>query len=103
MKFGPYLVRVFYPEQPRVRWKCTSPDHIGRECPDYYCFNCDQPHTASFCEEHIKCSLCKAEDHLAIDCFGNWGPRTLAQRFPQGDEEPVDESTPLHLDQTDDD
>ena len=108
MKFGPYLVRVFYPEQPRVCWKCASPDHIGKDCPEFYCFNCDQPgHTARFCEEHIKCSLCKSEDHLAIDCPGNWGRRTMAQRTPERTEEPAeepaDESTPQDLDHLDDD
>lgn len=83
MKFGPYLVRIFYPGQPRVCWKCGSPDHFGRDCPDFYCFNCDQSgHRAHACGEHIKCSLCKSEEHLAIDCPGNWGRRTLAQRSP---------------------
>ena len=83
MRFGPYLVRIFYPGQPRVCWKCGSPDHFGRDCPDFYCFNCDQSgHRAHACGEHIKCSLCKSEEHLAIDCPGNWGRRTLAQRSP---------------------
>ena len=88
MKFGPFLVRIFYPEQPRVCWKCNSPDHIGRVCPEYYCFNCDQTgHQSHACEERIKCSLCKSEEHLAIDCPGNWGRRTLAERTPQREEE----------------
>ena len=60
MKFGPYLLRIFYPGQPKNCWKCASPDHIGRECPDSFCFNCDQSgHQAHACEERIKCSLCK--------------------------------------------
>ena len=83
MKFGPFLVLIFYPEQPRVCWKCNSPDHIGRVCPDDYCFNCDQTgHQSHACEERIKCSLCKSEEHLAIDCPGSWGRRTLAERTP---------------------
>ena len=97
---GPFLVRVFYPGQPKVCWKCASPDHIGRECPSQYCFNCDRcGHLAHDCDELIKCSLCKSEDHLAIDCPANWGRRTLAQRtLPRtGEPEPamdtVDEST----------
>ena len=91
MRFGPYLVRIFYPNQPRVCWKCGSSEHIGRACPDHYCFNCDKPgHLAYACEERLKCSLCKAEDHLAIDCPGNWGRRTRAQRTPRRTEEPPD-------------
>ena len=89
IKFGPFWVRVFYPGQPKVCWKCASPDHIGRECPSQYCFNCDKcGHLAHDCDELIKCSLCKSEDHLAIDCPANWGRRTLAQRNPPRTEEP---------------
>ena len=89
IKFGPFLVRVFYPGQPKVCWKCASPDHIGRECPSQSCFNCDKcGHLARDCDELIKCSLCKSEDHLAIDCPANWGQRTLAQRTPPRTEEP---------------
>ena len=89
IKFGPFLVRVFYPGQPKVCSKCASPDHIGRECPSLSCFNCDKcGHLARDCDELIKCSLCKSEDHLAIDCPANWGQRTLAQRTPPRTEEP---------------
>ena len=104
MKIGPFLVRIFYTEQPRVCWKCESPEHIGRECPHPFCFNCHlSGHKAFSCDQHIKCSLCKAENHLAIDCSYNWGRRTRAQRTPQRPELPADETTPLDLDQTDDD
>ena len=100
MKFGPFLLRIFYPGQPKVCWKCTSPDHIGRECPSDFCFNCDHSgHQAHGCEERIKCSLCKSDQHLAVDCPGNWGRRTLAQRTPQRSEPPGEnEDTPLDLD-----
>ena len=104
MKIGPFLVRIFYTDQPRVCWKCESPEHIGRECPHPFCFNCHlSGHKAFSCDQHIKCSLCKAENHLAIDCSYNWGRRTRAQRTPQRPEVPADETTPLDLDQTDDD
>lgn len=90
MKSGSFLVQVFYPGQPRVCWKCGSPNHLGRDCPDYYCFNCDQSgHWAYDCREHIKCSLCNSEEHLAVDCTENWVRGTLAQRTPsRADEEP---------------
>lgn len=89
MRFGPFLVQIHYPDQPRVCWKCGSSDHIGGSCPDHQCFNCDQPgHVAHACEERLRCSLCKAEDHLAIDCPGNWGRRTRAQRTPNRIDEP---------------
>ena len=38
--------------------------------------------------------MCKSYYHLAIDCPGNWGRRTLAQRTPRR-EEPVVEEPPL--------
>ena len=47
MKFGPFLVRVFYPGKPKLCWKCASPDHIGRECPSQYCFNCEKKKMAT--------------------------------------------------------
>ena len=92
MRFGPFLVRIFYVDQPQVSWKCGSSEHIGRACPHHYCFNCDKSeHLAYPCEERLKCSLCKAEDHLAIDWPGNWGQRTRAQCTPRRTEEPPDE------------
>ena len=103
IKIGSFLVRIFYTDQPRVCWKCQNPDHIGRDCPSSFCFNCDRPgHKAHDCDEHIKCSLCKSENHLAIDCAYNWGRRTRAQRTPQRTV-PEDESTPLDLGQESDD
>ena len=69
LKVGPYLLRVFYLQQPKVCWKCSSHHHIGQNCPSDYCFNCDQSgHLAADCTEFIKCSLCKSENHLAVDC-----------------------------------
>jgi len=92
MTFGQFLVQIFYPDQPRVCWKCGSPEHIGRSCPKYYCFDCDQfGHVAHACKEHLKCSLCKADDHLVIDCLGNWGGRTRAHRTPNRTEEPLED------------
>lgn len=88
MKFGPFVARIFYLEQPRVCWKCNSPDDIGRACPEHHCFNCDHTgHQSHTCEERIKCSLCKSEEHLAIDCPGNWGRRTLAERTPHREDD----------------
>ena len=87
IKFGPFLVRVFYPGQPKHCWKCSSPDHIGRECPSQFCFNCEKcGHIAPNCDERIKCSLCKSEEHLAVDCPGNWSRRTREQRTPRREE-----------------
>lgn len=91
MKIGPFLVRIFYTDQPRVCWKCESPEHIGRECPHPFCFYCHlSGHKAYSCDQHIKCSLCKAENHLAIHCSYNWGRCTRAQRTPQRPEVPAD-------------
>lgn len=88
-KFGPFLGHVYYPGQPKVCWKCSSADHIGRDCSSQYGFNCDKSgHLASACDENIKCSLCKVEDHLAVDCPGNWGRRTYGERTPSRPEDP---------------
>lgn len=74
MRFRPFLVRIFYPDQLRVCWKCGSSEHIRRACPNHYCFNCDKSgHLAYACEERLKCLLRKAEDHRVKDCPGNWG------------------------------
>lgn len=89
IKFGPFLVRVYYPGQPKECWKCFSADHISRDCPLQYCFNCDKcGQFASVCDEHVKCSLCKSEEHLAVACPGNWGCRTYGDRTPSRHEEP---------------
>lgn len=80
---------------------CTSPDHIGRDGPSDFCFNCDQSgHQAHDSEEWIKCCLCKSVQHLALDCPGNWSRRTLVQRTPQRSEQTPgeNEDTPLDLD-----
>ena len=99
MKFGPFLLRIFYPGQPKVCWKYTSPDHIGRECPSDFCFICDHSgHQAHGCEERIKCSPCKSDQHLALDCPKNWGRRTLAQRTPQRSEQTPGENEDTLLD-----
>ena len=89
IKFGPLLGHVYYPGQPKVCWKCSSADHIGRDCSSQYGFNCDKSgHLASACDENIKCSLCKVEDHLTVDCPGNWGRRTYGERTPSRPEDP---------------
>ncbi|XP_015760385.1 PREDICTED: DENN domain-containing protein 4C-like [Acropora digitifera] len=43
-------------------------------------------HVAPNCDERIKCSLCKSEEHLAVDCPGNWSRRTREQRTPRREE-----------------
>ena len=90
LKFGPYLVKVFYPNQPKACWKCASPKHIGRECPEPFCFNCDETgHEAPQCTHRIRCSLCRSEQHLAVHCTGNWGRCPSPQTSPPRTEEPA--------------
>lgn len=71
-----------------------SHQHIGRDCLASYCFNCDQSaHLAADCPEYIRCSLCKSENHLAVDCDGNWGRRTFAQGTPARTENPPEQDS----------
>ena len=89
LKFGPYLVKVYYPNQPKACWKWASPEHIGRECPEHFCFNCDETgHKASECPHRIKCSLCRSEQNLPVHCAGNWGRCPSPRRSPHRAEEP---------------
>lgn len=89
LKFGPYLVKVYYPNQPKACWKCASPEHIRRECPEHFCFNFDETgHEASECPHCIKCSLCRSEQHLPVHCAGNRGRCPSPRRSPHRAEEP---------------
>lgn len=44
----------------------------------------------SYCDERIKWPLCKPEEHLAVDCPGNWSRQTRLQRSPRRVEESRD-------------
>ena len=94
IKFGPFLVRVFYPGQPKHCWKCCSPDHIGRECPSQFCFNCEKcGHVAPNCDERIKCSLCKSEV-VNFDRYAGEEAKDSASMDPENNEvEEVEELT----------
>ena len=41
LRFGKFLLRVFYEGQPRTCRRCNSPDHLAKDCKNTFCFNCD--------------------------------------------------------------
>ena len=40
LRFGKFLLRVFYEGQPKTCRRCNSPDHLSKDCKNTFCFNC---------------------------------------------------------------
>ena len=81
LRFGEFLLRVYYDGQPKTCRKCNTSDHLGKDCNNTVCFNCDTTgHTARECEENVRCCICKSEEHIAIDCPHSWSRRSPSQR-----------------------
>ena len=73
LRFGKFLLRVFYEGQPRTCRRCNSPDHLAKDCKNTFCFNCDSiGHVSKQCPSNVKCCICKEESHKAIDCQLSW-------------------------------
>ena len=69
LRFGKFLLHVYYDGQLKTCCECNASDHLGKECNNTVCFNCDTiGHTARECEENVRCSICKFEEHMAIEC-----------------------------------
>ena len=63
------IIRIWYPNQPKMCRNCGSPDHLVKECNSTRCFNCKKPgHRTDQCDEVRKCSVCLAEDHQMAGC-----------------------------------
>ena len=81
LRFGKFLLRVYYDGQPKTCRKCNASDQLGKDCNNTVCFNCDTiGHTARECEESVRCCICKSEEHMAIDCPHSWSRRSASQR-----------------------
>ena len=81
IRFGKYLVRVQYPNQPLTGRNCNSPDHMARDCNNEVCFNCDSTgHVARTCPDGVRCCICKELGHKALDCQLSWSYRPLSER-----------------------
>ena len=81
LRFGNFLLCVYYDGQPKMCRKCNASDHLGKDCNNNVCFNCDTiGHTARECEESVRCCICKSEEHMAIDCPHSWSRRSASQR-----------------------
>ena len=69
LRFGKFLLRVYYDGQLKTCCKCNASDHLGKDCNNTVCFNCDTiGHTAKECKENVRCCICKFEEHMAIEC-----------------------------------
>lgn len=93
IRFGKYLVRVQYPNQPPTCRRCNSPDHMARDCNNEVCFNCDSTgHVARTCPDGVRCCICKELGHKALDCQLSWSFRPLSER-DSSIAEPVNEDS----------
>ena len=73
LRFGKFQLRFYHNGQTKTCRKCSSPDHIARDCENSFCFNCDTiGHTARNCENPMLCCICKSPEHKAIDCPLSW-------------------------------
>ena len=46
LRFGRFLLRVYYDDQPKACRICNSLDHLSRDCDNVVCFNCESPESA---------------------------------------------------------
>ena len=84
LRLGRRLVRLKYNGQvPNCR-RCNRPGHQAKECSNTVGFNCDElGHQAGSCPHAVRCSICKSENHVAMDCsFWN---RTTSVDTPSDD------------------
>ena len=79
VRFGKFLLCIYYDGQPKTCNKCTASDHLGKDCNNTVCFNCDTiGHKARECEESVRCCIFKSEEHMTIDCPHSWSRRSAS-------------------------
>ena len=93
LRFGRFLLRVYYDDQPKACRICNPLDHLGRDCDNVVCFNCHGiGYESRECPENMRCCICREEDHMAIACPHSWSIRPAsyreAERETQGVSEP---------------
>ena len=93
LRFGKFLLRVFYEGQPKTCRRCNSPDHLAKDCNNTFCFNCDSIGHV-YKPSNVKCCICKEESHKAIYCQLSWSWRLPSHRSP--DPEPAAVSVENH-------
>ena len=60
LRFGKFLLRVFYEGQSETCRRCNSPDHVAKDCKNTFCFNCDSiGHVSKQYPFNVKCCICK--------------------------------------------
>ena len=60
LRFGKFLLRVFYEGQSETCRRCNSPDHVAKDCKNTFCFNCHSiGHVSKQCPSNVKCCICK--------------------------------------------
>ena len=81
LRFGKFLLRVQYDNQPKTCRRCNGLDHLAKDCQNLVCFNCDSiGHVSRSCPDSMKCCICKEHDHVAIDCPFSWFRRPHSYR-----------------------
>ena len=84
LRFGRRLVRLKYNGQVPTCRRCNRVGHQAKECPNTVCFNCDElGHQAGSCPHAMRCSICKSENHVAVDC--SFWCRTVSVDAPLDD------------------
>ena len=81
LRFGRFLLRVYYDDQPRICRICNSLDYLSRDYANVACFNCvGIGYESRECPENMRCCIYREEDHMAIDCPHSWSIRPASYR-----------------------
>ena len=89
LRFGRVLVRVRHDNQTPTCRKCNLPDHIAKDCPNTFCYNCERTgHMFKECSEQDFCCVCREQGHRAIDCQHSWYRRPRSYRDADKPDDP---------------
>ena len=94
LRFGRFQVRVRYQGQTPTCRKCNLTDHIAKDCPNTFCFNCECiGHVYRDCLQGDFCSVCHDQGHRAIDCEHSWHRRPRSYHDADNPDDPPPQPT----------